>query len=290
MSLPPAVPGSMPEPWRGGRISERVRCVLAPNPGPMTLDGTNTYVVGVPGGGPAVVVDPGPDDPAHLDRVFAELRESDHRAGLVLLTHGHPDHAEAAVSFARRAGCPVRAVDPAHRLGSDGLTAGDRVRVGGVTLEVLATPGHTSDSVCLVLADEGALLTGDTVLGRGTTVVAHPDGRLDDYLQSLRRLEGIAASMPGLRLLPGHGPAGARVAEVVPLYLAHRAARLDQVVAAVRAGARDVHGVVADVYADVDRTLWPAARLSVRAQVDYLLANRRLSTSETGLVVSETDA
>lgn len=284
-SLPPAVPGSPEGSWRGGRLSARVRCLLAPNPGPMTLDGTNTYVLAEPGSSKAVVVDPGPDDPAHLDAVLASLAADDQRASLVLLTHGHADHAAGVRSFAARAGCPVRAVDPTHRVGPDGLSGGDTVRVGGLVVEVMDTPGHTADSASLVLRDEPAMLTGDTVLGRGTTVVAHPDGRLGDYLSSLERIEALASRTPQMRLLPGHGPAGAALASVAGLYRAHRTARLTQVVDAVSAGARDADGVVERVYADVDRTLWPAARLSVLAQLDYLLERGRLERVEGRLSV-----
>lgn len=287
VSLPPAVPGAVPGTWRGGTLSDRVRCLLAPNPGPMTLDGTNTFVLGEPGSTEVVVVDPGPNDTLHLTRVLDDVASREQRVALVVLTHGHPDHAAGAGELARRAGCPVRAVDPAHRRGPDGLSGGDQVRVGGLVLDVVATPGHTADSACLVLADEPALLTGDTVLGRGTTVVAHPDGRLADYLDSLARIESLAVAMPDLRLLPGHGPAAASVQAVASLYRAHRAARLEQVVDAVRAGAADVDGVVATVYQEVDRSLWPAAKLSVLAQVDYLLERGRLRVDQDRLSVRD---
>jgi glyoxylase-like metal-dependent hydrolase (beta-lactamase superfamily II) len=283
MSLPPAVPGSPDGAWRGGRISERVRCVLAPNPGPMTLDGTNTYVIAEPGSPRAVVVDPGPDDPAHLDAVLAVLAEQEQRVAVVLLTHSHADHSAGAASFAALAGCGVRALDPARRIGEAGLAGGDTVAVDGLVIEVMDTPGHTADSASLVLRDEPGMLTGDTVLGRGTTVVAHPDGRLGDYLASLETIEQVASRTPQMRLLPGHGPAGAPLALVAGLYRAHRAARLEQVVEAVAGGAVDADGVVAHVYADVERTLWPAARLSVLAQLDYLLEAGRLARTESGL-------
>jgi glyoxylase-like metal-dependent hydrolase (beta-lactamase superfamily II) len=290
VSLPPAVPGAPEGPWRGGRLSDRVTCVLAPNPGPMTLDGTNTYLLSEPSSSHAVVVDPGPDDGAHLDAVAAALASSGRRAALVLLTHGHADHSAGAGALARRLGCPVRAVDPRHRTGADGLGDGDRLVVGGLHIEVVATPGHTSDSISLVLPAERAVMTGDTVLGRGTTVVAHPDGRLADYLASLDRLARLADRTPDLTLLPGHGPAGAPVSGVVAFYQAHRAARLDQVVAAVAAGAGDVDAVVADVYAEVARMLWPAARLSVQAQLDHLVQTGRLDEVKGSLQVSGRDA
>jgi glyoxylase-like metal-dependent hydrolase (beta-lactamase superfamily II) len=255
-------------PWDGGVVTERATCVLAGNPGPMTLDGTNTWVLAEPGSSTVVVLDPGPDDGAHLDAIDTVV---DGRAvGLVLLTHGHPDHAEAALPYARRVGAPVAALDPAHRLGSEGLVDGDRLEVGGVVVDVVATPGHTADSLSFHLVADGALLTGDTVLGRGSTVVAHPDGRLADYLHSLHRLARLAAETDAAVVLPGHGPAVSDPAGAVAAYLEHREARLQQVRHALEAGAVTADDVVAQVYADVPREVWPAARLSVLAQLAYL--------------------
>ncbi len=259
--------------WTGGAVTARATCVLAPNPGPMTLDGTNTWVLAEPGADLAVVVDPGPADPAHLRAVLADVRARGARVAQVLLTHGHADHSAGAASFAALAGgVPVRALDVAHRLGDEGLSGGDVVRVAGLTLEVVATPGHTSDSLSFLLPQDGAVLTGDTVLGRGTTVVAHPDGRLGDYLESLRQLAYRVSSTT--TVLPGHGPALPDAASVVEGYLVHRRARLQQVAAAVADGASSPSDVVARVYADVDRALWPAAELSVRAQLEHLTAQR----------------
>ena len=256
--------------WSGGPAGERAGCVLAPNPGPMTLDGTNTWLLAEPGSRVAVVVDPGPDDPSHLRAVLAAVNAQGRRVGLVLLTHGHPDHAAGARRFAELTGVGVRALDPAHRLGGEGLADGDVLDVGGLLIQVVGTPGHTADSLSFLVAGDGSLLTGDTVLGRGTTVVAYPDGRLADYLDSLERLAALAAGGRVRRVLPGHGPVLDDPAGVLRGYLAHRRQRLDQVAAAVAAGDRTPQAVVASVYADVDRSLWPAAELSVRAQLDYL--------------------
>jgi glyoxylase-like metal-dependent hydrolase (beta-lactamase superfamily II) len=257
--------------WTGGDVLPNAHCVLAPNPGPMTLDGTNTWVLCAPGAARAVVVDPGPEHPAHLRAVLAAVEARGARVGVVLLTHGHLDHSEAARSFAQAAGrVGVRALDPAQRLGDEGLGDGDVVEVDGLLVEVLATPGHSGDSLSFVLPDSGALLTGDTVLGRGTTVVAYPDGRLRDYLDSLARLEELVEARGLVELLPGHGPALKDPLEVVRFYRRHRAERLDQVRQAVAAGARTPREVVERVYADVPRDVWPAAELSVRAQLDYL--------------------
>ncbi|MDX3483203.1 MBL fold metallo-hydrolase [Streptomyces scabiei] len=259
---------------RGGVLSgpatARAVNVLAPNASPMTLDGTNTWIVAEPDSDLAVVIDPGPLDDVHLRRVVDTAEKAGKRVALTLLTHGHPDHAEGAGRFAELTGTSVRALDPALRLGDEGLGAGDVVSVGGLELRVVPTPGHTADSLCFHLPADRAVLTGDTVLGRGTTVVAHPDGRLGDYLDSLRRLRSLTVDDGVHTVLPGHGPVLEDAQGAVEFYLAHRAHRLAQVETAVENGHRTPDEVVTHVYADVDPSLWPAAELSVRAQLEYL--------------------
>ena len=256
--------------WSGGVVTNRARCVLAPNAGPMTLDGTNTWVLREPDARHSIVIDPGPLDDSHLPAIH----EAADPVGVVLLTHRHLDHSEGARAFAEAAGCGVRALDPAFRLGSEGLGEGDVVEVDGLELRVVATPGHSSDSLSFVLPAESTVLTGDTVLGRGTTVVAHPDGELGAYLGSLRRLRDLAESAEVTRVWPGHGPLIDDALAVIEGYLAHRAERLEQVREAVAAGATTPLAVVERVYADVDPILWPAAELSVRAQLEYLERGR----------------
>ncbi|MDQ1634530.1 MAG: hypothetical protein QOJ32_1339 [Frankiaceae bacterium] len=242
-------------------VTASAAVLLAPNPGPMTLEGTNTWVLRAPGaagGGPAVVVDPGPLTEQHLVAVAA--------AGpveLILLTHGHSDHSAGAPRLAELTGAPVLALDTAY---GHPLPVGEDLTAAGVRLTVIATPGHSADSVSFYLPSDDAVLTGDTILGRGTTVVAHPDGRLGPYLDSLRRLReyGDAA------LLPGHGPELPAAGKVAQAYLDHRADRLEEVRRATEAGASTPREVVEIVYADVDERLWPAAELSVRATLDYL--------------------
>lgn len=257
-------------PWTGGGITPVATCVLAPNPGPMTLDGTNTWLLHDPGATVAAVLDPGPDDPVHLRAVLDLAEARGVRVVATLLTHGHPDHAEGARSFAELAGTGVRALDPLHRYGAEGLVDGDVVVVGPLEVRVVATPGHTSDCLTFHLPQDRSILTGDTVLGRGTTVVAWPDGRLGDYLDSLARLRDLAVDGGVDRVLPGHGPDLPDAPGVLDAYLAHRRDRLDQVRAAVAGGAVTPAEVVAVVYADVPRELWPAAELSVRAQLHHL--------------------
>jgi glyoxylase-like metal-dependent hydrolase (beta-lactamase superfamily II) len=252
-----------------GMGSTRAWCVLAPNPSPMTLDGTNTWVIAEPGSSAVVVVDPGPADEGHLRRVLDVACAAGRHVAQVVLTHGHLDHSAGAARFAELSGAPVGALDPGLRLGTEGFGAGDVISAAGCELRVIATPGHTADSLSLLLPADGGLLTGDTVLGRGTTVIA-ADGSLGDYLRTLDELRALADGA-GLRvLLPGHGPLLGDPAGVLDYYIAHRKERLDQVRTALAAGARTPGEVVAIVYADVDRSLWPAAELSVRAQLDYL--------------------
>jgi glyoxylase-like metal-dependent hydrolase (beta-lactamase superfamily II) len=271
-------PAQAPEPsapfgsWHGGQVTERALCVLCPNPSPMTLDGTNTWVLLEPGSTEAVVIDPGPLDEGHLHAVVAAVSGRGARVTQTILTHGHADHAEGAARFAELTGAPTRAVGRGH----DDLADGDLVTAGGLELRVVATPGHTSDSLSFALPADHALLTGDTVLGRGTTVVAHPDGELAAYLASLERIARLAGDGAVTSILPGHGPVVPDASAMVAFYRTHRAERLEQVRQALADGAAaspdPVQAVVERVYADVPREVWPAAAQSVAAQLDYLRA------------------
>jgi glyoxylase-like metal-dependent hydrolase (beta-lactamase superfamily II) len=252
--------------WVGGDVTLRATCVLAPNPGAMTLEGTNTWVLMEPGSVYCAVVDPGPLDEPHLQRVLDAVALRGARVAMTLLTHGHLDHAESAGRFGELTGAPVRAIGRGH----DSLGDGDRLSVDGLDLMVVATPGHTGDSLSFLLAADNALLTGDTILGHGTAVVAWPDGELAAYLQSLQRIEALTGSHEVTQILPGHGPNLPDAGGVVRYYLEHRSERLEQVRAAVALRGADVDAVVETVYADVPHELWPMARLSVQAQLDYL--------------------
>jgi glyoxylase-like metal-dependent hydrolase (beta-lactamase superfamily II) len=254
-------------------VSPFATLLRAPNPGPMTLDGTNSFVLRAQDSRSVIVVDPGPSDAAHLERLA-----SYGPVELVLLTHHHADHSEALAEFAELTGSPVRAIDAAYCIGGDPLVDGERITAAGVEVDVLATPGHTSDSVCFSLPkddDHGTILTGDTVLGRGTTIIADPDGALGPYLASIERLLAHARAAGGpVAVLPGHGPVLRDLASVCDDYLAHRAERLDQVRAALRELGDDasVQAVTDVVYADTDAAVRFAAEASVRAQLAYLRA------------------
>lgn len=274
------------------RTTQWARSILCDNPSPMTLEGTLTYVLGGPDDD-VLLVDPGPDGhPEHLEAVAAEIGER--RVDKILVTHRHRDHTGAAAAFAEHFGAPVRGFSAAQcRPGPDGaavspLADGEILDVGGRPVEVLHTPGHTSDSICLWLApepsatgpdtdadtepdagpDTGAMLTGDTILGRGTTMLDFPDGTLTDYLHSLHRLSTFGAAA----VLPAHGPQLESLGEVVAYYLGHREERLDQVRALL-----DTHGTeLSDeelaqlIYGDSIPAGSAVTAKIVGAQVDHL--------------------
>jgi glyoxylase-like metal-dependent hydrolase (beta-lactamase superfamily II) len=258
------------------RWSPRVARVLAPNPSPLTLEGTNTYVVAEPEAASVVVIDPGPADPGHADAVIRAC--GGRPVELVLLTHTHVDHAEGARVFAGRVGAPLAAIAPGWATaGAPDLTSGAPVAAAGLSLRPLPTPGHAADHCCFELAAERAVFTGDHVLGRGTTVVEWPGGDMGDSLASLQLL----LSRRPERLYPGHGPLVTDAVERVEGYLAHRRDREAQVLAALAAGDRTPGEVVTRVYAAVDPALHPAAELSVSAHLAKLVAEGRV-TAEGG--------
>ncbi|GLY05206.1 MULTISPECIES: MBL fold metallo-hydrolase [Actinoplanes] len=260
--------GAEPESVDVDRLPGWVTLLRAPNPGPMTLDGTNTWILRVPGEPVAAVIDPGPLDEGHLRRI------AEHGpVGHILITHGHHDHVEGAARLAELlGGIPV--------LAGDALDAGRPLTGNGLEIQVLKTPGHTSDSVCFLVEheDDRVMFTGDTILGRGTTVVARPDGDLRDYLGSLELL----TAYPGVLMLPGHGPARDDTAERAHFYLGHRRERLAQVEAAMAAGADTPAAVVDLVYPDIDPGVRFAAEWSAAAQLDYLRARDRESATGPG--------
>jgi len=228
----------------------------------MTLEGTNTWVLRAPGRTDCLVVDPGPLHEGHLEAVAATGNVT-----LIVLTHGHYDHSEGAQRLHEMTGADVVSLDPTFTIRGEALTTdGESFGAAGVILTVIHTPGHSSDSLSLHLENDNAVLTGDTILGRGSAVVAHPDGVLADYLDSLRRLREYGNAT----VLPGHGPELPSAGVAAQLYLDHREQRLEQVKAAVAAGATTPREVVEVVYADVDQALWFAAEMSVRAQLDHL--------------------
>ncbi|MDH3732643.1 MAG: MBL fold metallo-hydrolase [Gemmatimonadota bacterium] len=262
--------GSAEQSLSAGRtedLGSGVLSVTAENPGPLTLDGTRTWIVGT---AVVAIVDPGPDDPAHLDRVARAVNGRDVAA--VCLTHAHIDHSAASASAVERWGRLYASAETLARIGVDGtpLRDGDEIvldeRAGGLVLHALETPGHSGDHLAFMLLPTRDVLTGDLVLGRGSSMVAHPDGSVGAYLASLARL----GSLRPRRLLPGHGPvvgdAAARLAE----YAAHRRERSSQVQAALEAGARSVSELRDAVYGDIPPGVVQAAELSLLAHLEHL--------------------
>jgi glyoxylase-like metal-dependent hydrolase (beta-lactamase superfamily II) len=233
----------------------RIVRILAPNPGPFTLEGTNTWVIGAR---PSVVIDPGPDDAGHILAVLDEAEP----VGAVLLTHRHPDHAPGAARLSEASGAPVYAFQPQdgeRRLVDDGIVEAGRLR-----LRIVHTPGHTADHVCFLLEDEGRLFTGDTVLGRGTSVIDPPEGDMAAYLRSLERLRLLDPAT----IYPGHGPVIFTPKGRLEFYLRHRQEREGQVLQALENGPRTAPELVPAIYAgEVSEDLYPAAARSALAHL-----------------------
>lgn len=222
--------------------------IVAPNPGPMTLEGTNTYLYGV---GPCVVIDPGPDIEAHLNAIRAAAEERG-GIGLVLLTHGHGDHA-----------------DGAGRLGVDVVQPADGEEHLG--LRAIATPGHAPDHVCL-MTDDGVCFSGDLVLGTGSTFVPPDGGSLAAYMDSLRRMQEETIEL----IAPGHGPWITDPAAKLAEYVEHRELRERRLLAALERGERSREALLAEAWNDVPPELREAAAMVMDAHLDKLAAEGKL--------------
>jgi glyoxylase-like metal-dependent hydrolase (beta-lactamase superfamily II) len=247
-----------------------VRLVRAPNPSPMTLDGTNTYIVGR---GNVVVIDPGPELPAHLDAIV-EAVKGDRIVGL-LVTHGHSDHAPGALMLAERLGSPV----VGHpRLAGVTRPIADRARFefGSRWLTALHTPGHAVDHVCYLLDDRGVLFSGDLIAGSGTVVVGDRPGDLSRYMASLRVVRDVGSRV----ISPGHGPLVDDATPKIDEYIAHRQMRIDQVLAAVSDGADVVDAIVRRVYPGLAAELVRPATRNVLACLEALEADGIVSVSD----------
>ena len=254
-------------------LSPRVGRLRAGNPSPMTLDGTNGYVVRV-GPRSLVAIDPGPLDDAQRDAFLAAARDAGASYAAILVTHGHPDHYPGAAPLAAATGAPVYA-HPAARFPHDrALADAQRLSFDDAAFTVLHGPGHARDHLVFVLEDERALFTGDVVIGTGTVVVAPPGGDMRTYQRTLHRLRdeyGDANAIYG-----GHGPEVRDVRAKLDEYIAHREGRERQVVDALAGGGATIPEVVERIYTDVDRRLWPAAARQVLAYLIALEAEGRV--------------
>lgn len=241
-----------------------ITAVRADNPGPLTLSGTQTYVIGA---GPVIVLDPGPQDEAHLDRIDGVI--AGRPVAAVCLTHAHADHSASAQSAAGRWGELRASAATLDRVESAGRALADGEAVepgGGLRLRAIRTPGHSADHLCYLLEPSRALFTGDLVLGEGSTMIAHPDGSVGAYLASMARL---AALRPD-RLFPGHGPPAEDALARLEECRAHRLRRVASVQRAVEAGARTPERIRAAVYGDLPASHHAAADLTVRAYLAFL--------------------
>ena len=273
------------------RVSPRIRRVVADNPGPFTFTGTGTYIVG---NGTVAVIDPGPDDGAHLEALLAAVEGE--TVSHVLVTHTHRDHAPLARPFADAVGALVLAArPPARETHASGgldeaedqtfrpdviLNDGDRIAGPDWTLETLATPGHASNHLAFALIEENALFSGDHVMGWATSVVAPPDGDMGAYMASLERV----AARGFETLWPTHGAPVTDVAPFLTAYKAHRLEREAQILARLAAGDRTIAEMVPGLYAAVDERLWPAASLSVLAHlIDLVRRGVVVCDGEPGL-------
>ncbi|HEX7151484.1 MAG TPA: MBL fold metallo-hydrolase [Thermoanaerobaculia bacterium] len=245
-----------------------IRRLTAPNPGPFTLDGTQTYLLGN-----TAVLDPGPAIEEHIAAIL------DAQPGLttILITHRHGDHAPAAVPLRAKTGAKVYA--PRNVLDDTSvdvrLAGGEQLVIDGETLEVIATPGHTNEHVCFLTKD-GGLFTGDTVLGTGTTAIFPPDGHMGDYLRSLATLR---ARNPR-RIYPAHGPIREDAVALIDEYIAHRLLREEQILAAIAAGDTTMTQMRTRIYPDLDERLHRAAEIQLTAHLIKLREEGRVPPGE----------
>lgn len=252
--------------------SPLVSRIVAPNASMMTGPGTNTYIVGT---GPRIVIDPGVMDKDHLEAI-ASLGD----ISTIVVTHSHPDHFPGALDLADMTGAEVSAsVSLWEKIGfasGRGLVDGEVLHVGGATLQVLDTPGHASDHICLWMHEERALFSGDLVLGEGTTVISPPDGDLGRYLESLRKVRALEPEV----LYPGHFPPRGDAADWIDHYIAHRAEREKQILDVLTRGPSGVAAIVKAVYVDVPEALHPVAERSVLAHLLKLESEGAVAESE----------
>lgn len=265
------VPGTKPQ---------RSRCVTAANPSVLTLGGTNTWVLAEPGSSRCAVVDPGPSDTAHVDAILATLDEWGLSVAVTLVTHGHEDHVGGLDEFVDRTQAPARAIDRRWCRGAVPLVGGEQLVIDQLELTIVATPGHTADSLCILVPADASLLTGDTVLGEGTSLIAWPDGQLGPYLESLQTIRVMAAAGHALTLLPGHGPQVFDALSAVETLLAHRDQRLEQVRGVLDDGADTVGEIARRVYGMPGPALHDVVLAQVKAQLELLSARGEIRAGD----------
>ena len=265
---------------RVDQVTPLIRRVVANNPGPFTFLGTGTYIIG---SGEVAVIDPGPDDPAHLEAILAAIPGESVSA--ILITHTHIDHSPLARPLAARTGAVIfgRADPKAGSAEEDSeadfkpdveVADGQVITGADWTMTAIATPGHASNHVCYLLAEENALFSGDHIMGWSTTVVSPPDGDMSAYYASLDKVEVLNAAT----LWPTHGPPVREVQPFIAAYRAHRLERERQILAELAKGPRTIGEIVPVLYAAVDPRLHPAAARSVFAHLKHLATQGAVRT------------
>lgn len=260
------------------RLSPLVVRVRAANPGPMTLTGTNSYLIGKGAGREIIVIDPGPKLQIHLDALVTTAQEMGGKIGAILVTHGHPDHFPGAARLGEMTGASVAAYQGATFPHDINLLDNQPFQTQDATIIPIFTPGHAVDHLCFYLEEEAALFTGDLILGYGTTIVAPPKGNMTEYLDSLRRLEREWSQ--ARVIYGGHGPEITDPATKIREYLDHRKARENQLVSAMQAGATTIPEIVERIYQDVDKRMWPAAARQVMAYLIMMEQQGRVTVSD----------
>jgi glyoxylase-like metal-dependent hydrolase (beta-lactamase superfamily II) len=276
---------------RCDQVSPLIRRVIANNPGPFTFVGTGTYIVGR---GEVAVIDPGPDDPAHLEAILAAIPGE--RVSHIVITHHHSDHSPLAAPLKARTGAEIYGCPVEHRAEAEASTVkmeaghdlafhpdvnlcgGGQISGAGWTLEAIPTPGHTSNHLCYALPEENALFSGDHIMGWSTTVITPPDGDMTDYLSSLAAIRAREFAV----IWPTHGPPIREVRPFLDAYMAHRHERIDQILRALDQGPGRIRDLVPRLYADVDSRLWPAAARSMEAAMIHLARERRIAQEGAG--------
>lgn len=262
------------------RLSDRVLRVTQDNPGMFTGPGTNTYVIGAEGE-PVFILDPGEEDDRHFDAIAAAVGARQVTA--VLISHLHRDHWPLAPRVAEHYGAEIRAFseEPPFAAGRR-PEDGQRLSAGGATLVALHTPGHASDHLCFLLEEERAVFTADLVMGWSTSIIAPPDGNLNQYMASLERLIALGKD-GGIEVLhPGHGESIESPLERIEDIWRHRQQRTDQALEAIAAGIATIPDMVKRIYADIDPKLHGPAAFSLRAHLDALVEEGKVVETEPG--------
>lgn len=270
---------------RCDQLSPLIRRVIANNPSPFTFTGTGTYIIG---SGNVAVIDPGPLLDAHVDAILDALGP-DEQVSHIVVTHTHLDHSPASKPLQERTKAPIYSFAPPRVDAFDGprleedaddnfapdhiVAHGDLIKGDNWTLECVFTPGHMANHMCYALVEEKALFTGDHVMGWSTSVIAPPDGNMNDYMQSL----DLLLSRDDNIYWPTHGTSIDDPKAFVRAYIEHRRGREAQIIARLKAGDSDIRQMVETIYADVDKRLHPAAALSVFAHIQDLLTRGEIA-------------